>query len=105
MTTDDKFCRTCGESIRAAAEICPKCGVRQTSTPAAIGSSEKSFVTMLILCFVLGIYGVHRFYAGKPGTGIVMLFTLGGLGIWTLIDFIKIATSNFTDGDGNKIQS
>jgi len=105
MTTGDKFCRTCGESIRAAAEICPKCGVRQTSAPAAIGSSEKSFVAMLILCFVFGIYGVHRFYAGKPGTGIVMLFTLGGLGIWTLIDFIKIATSNFTDGDGNKIQS
>ena len=60
---------------------------------------------MLILCFVLGWLGVHRFYAGKPGTGIVMLFTLGGYGIWSLIDFINIATGNFSDGDGNKIQS
>jgi TM2 domain-containing membrane protein YozV len=59
---------------------------------------------MLILCFVLGGLGVHRFYAGKTGTGILMFLTLGALGIWTFIDFIVIVTSNFSDKNGNKIR-
>ena len=67
--------------------------------------SEKGFVPMLLLCFFLGGLGVHRFYAGKIGTGILMLITFGGLGIWTLIDFIIIATGSFTDKDGLKIKN
>ena len=67
--------------------------------------SEKGFVPMLLLCFFLGGLGVHRFYAGKIGTGIVMLLTLGGLGIWTIIDFIIIATGNFKDKDGLPIKN
>jgi len=62
--------------------------------------SEKGFVPMLLLCFFLGGFGAHRFYAGKIGTGIVMLLTLGGFGIWTIIDFIFIATGKFADKDG-----
>jgi len=99
-----KYCSACGESIKAAAEICPHCGVRQLSAPTTNESGEKSFVAMLILCFVLGGLGVHRFYAGKTGTGILMFLTLGGLGIWTFIDFIVIVTSNFSDKNGNKIR-
>ena len=66
--------------------------------------SEKSFVATLLLAILLGGLGVHRFYAGKIGTGIVMLLTFGGLGIWTLIDIIMIAVGNFKDSSGLPIK-
>ncbi len=68
-------------------------------------SSEKGFVPVLLLCFFLGGFGVHRFYCGKIGTGVLQLLTLGGLGIWALVDFIMIATGNFKDSTGAPIRS
>mgnify|MGYP001318090480 FL=1 len=68
-------------------------------------NSEKSFVATLVLCLLLGGLGVHRFYVGKIGTGIVMLLTLGGLGIWTLIDIIMIAVQKFKDSKGLLIKA
>ena len=65
--------------------------------------SEYSTIVTLILCFFFGCFGVHRFYVGKNGTGLLMLFTLGGLGIWQFIDFIIIATGAFTDKQGRKL--
>ena len=62
--------------------------------------SEKSFVVTLILCILLGELGIHRFYVGKIWTGILMLLTLGGLGIWQLVDIIVIAVQKFKDKKG-----
>ncbi len=67
--------------------------------------SEKSWITTLLLCLFLGGLGVHRFYAGKIGTGILQLITVGGCEIWTLIDLIMIITGSFTDKDGNPIKN
>ena len=64
------------------------------------GKSEKGFVPALLLCLLLGGLGVHRFYVGKIGTGILMLVTFGGLGIWALIDLIVIAVGSFKDKNG-----
>lgn len=66
--------------------------------------SQKGFVPTLLLCFFLGALGVHRFYVGKVGTGILMLLTLGGFGIWALIDFVMIAVGSFTDKQGNFVK-
>lgn len=67
--------------------------------------SNKGFVPAILLCFFLGALGVHRFYVGKIGTGILQLLTLGGLGIWALVDFIMIVTGNFKDKQGMAIKS
>jgi TM2 domain-containing membrane protein YozV len=60
-------------------------------------ASTKSRLAAALLCWFLGIFGIHRFYVGKVGTGILMIFTLGGLGIWALIDFIVILVGSFKD--------
>ena len=65
--------------------------------------SEKNWLTTLLLSIFLGSLGVHRFYAGKIGTDILMLLTLGGCGIWYWIDLIMIIMGKFTDKDGNMI--
>lgn len=62
--------------------------------------SEKSFLAAAFLCFFLGIFGAHRFYVGRVGSGILMLITFGGLGIWMLIDFILILSGRFRDDYG-----
>ena len=95
-----KYCEACHRVIDAMAVVCTNCGVMQTAP--GMGS-EKRILPAILLAFLLGVFGAHRFYVGKTMTGIIQLFTLGGLGIWALVDMILIVTGSFTDGDGEKI--
>lgn len=99
------FCRGCGKEIHETAPTCPHCGAPQHANAASGPRSDKDYVVTVLLCFFLGVLGVHRFYVGKIGTGLLMLFTFGGFGIWALIDFIIVVLGNFTDSDGLKINN
>jgi TM2 domain-containing membrane protein YozV len=77
--SSESYCRDCGVVIHARAEICPKCGVRQRTIPT--GSRQRS--TAAILAIFLGGLGMHKFYLGQSGQGIVYL-----LFCWTFIPSI-----------------
>jgi len=61
------------------------------------------WLALFLLTFFVGVLGVHRFYVGKIGTGVLMLITLGGLGVWFLVDLLLVVTGQFTNKDGQKI--
>jgi len=65
--------------------------------------SEKKILPAFLLCLFFGLIGVHRFYVGKVGSGVAQILTLGGLGIWTLVDFIVIISGTFRDGENARI--
>lgn len=98
------FCQGCGQGLVATAAVCPKCGT-PTRNSTIGGVSDKSRTVASVLCFFLGGFGVHRFYVGKVGTGVAMIFTLGGLGIWVLIDFIMILAGSFRDVDRRQVKN
>ena len=50
----------------------------------------KSKTTAILLCFFLGVLGIHRFYLGHTLIGVIQLLTFGGFGIWALIDFFRL---------------
>jgi len=81
---DEKFCSSCGATIKKDAEICPKCGVRQqwpvNAMGAGLAANGKSRITAALLAFFLGGVGVHKFYLGQTGMGIAYL-----LFCWTFI--------------------
>lgn len=96
------FCHSCGNEVNENAVVCVKCGVavnNKTGSTQIGPVSDKEWLTTLLMCLFLGPLGIHRFYTGKTGTGIAMLFTLGGCGVWTLIDLIMILTGSFKDAN------
>lgn len=74
-----------------------------SATYAPVVQSDKRILPAALLCFFFGVFGAHRFYVGKIGSAFLQLFTLGGLGIWAMIDFILIVTGSFRDDDDHKI--
>jgi TM2 domain-containing membrane protein YozV len=83
---NEKFCFDCGSAINARAEICPKCGVRQQPPPGFIGASTasgKNRVAAALFAILLGGLGIHKFYLGQVGQGILYL-----LFCWTFIPAI-----------------
>lgn len=91
------YCQNCGTPTDPIAEFCTKCGIKLAS------EKRKSWLAALLLSLFVGSLGVDRFYLGYIGLGILKLLTLGGCGIWSLIDFILIATDNMTDAKGRPL--
>ena len=98
------FCQNCGAEINDKAVVCVKCGCAVNGVKINQEVESKEGLIVLLLCFFLGCFGVHRFYVGKTGTGVAQLLTCGGCGIWALIDFIMILVGSFTDAKGNPIK-
>jgi len=116
-----KFCNACGATTTAITEICKKCGTRLLTAPATYISPKSRLVTSL-LALLLGMFGAHRLYIGKIGTGVAMLIlTILGVatiwhcflglvflipvGVWTLVDFITAVSGNEEDSEGRPIKN
>ena len=65
--------------------------------------SERRILPAALTCALLGIFGAHRFYVGKPRTAALQLLTLGGLGLWMLSDLILILNGEFEDADRRRL--
>lgn len=96
MQPGDRYCRNCGLDSTT-----PAWSAAQPVVP--LNASDRKRGVATILCLVLGVFGAHRFYAGKVGTGFLWLFTLGFLGIGMLFDLILIVAGEFKDAEGRKI--
>ncbi|HTG00120.1 MAG TPA: NINE protein [Nitrospirota bacterium] len=83
---DEKYCTDCGSLIKARAEICPKCGVRQMPPPSIFTTTApngKNKLAAALFAIVLGGFGIHKFYLGSIGWGIAYL-----LFCWTFVPSI-----------------
>ena len=107
------YCPHCGSPVQPDSSFCQNCGKPLQVQPQAdqnynsyqtYKEREDRWLITLILCIVLGGLGVHRFYTGNTTTGILMLLTLGGCGIWALIDLIMIACNTYVDGNGQHLK-
>ena len=68
-------------------------------------ASPRSRLVALLLGSILGVFGAHRFYVGKVGSGVAQAITLGGLGLWWIYDVILISAGSFRDAEGRLVVS
>ena len=88
-----KYCAQCGAQLVDEAVVCPQCGCPvQPQRSVDPNASPKSRLIALLLCVFVGGLGIHRFYVGKIGTGVL-----------ALVDLIMIACGTFTDSDGKPV--
>ena len=66
-------------------------------------TSDRSFIATWLFAWLLGVLGVDRFYLGKVGTGILKLLTIGGFGIWWLVDLVMTLTNSQRDKFGRRV--
>jgi hypothetical protein len=74
-----------------------------TDPSGTVATSEKSRGVALALAALLGPFGAHRFYVGRPKSGALMLATVGGLGIWYLYDIVMVLAGEFEDARGRRL--
>lgn len=103
------YCPNCGKPVVGETNFCPECGAplkiaNYQNQPASNKTNEDRWLISLILCILVGSLGIHRFYTGNIVTGVLMLITLGGCGVWTIIDLIMIAANTYRDGNGNTLK-
>ncbi len=117
-------CPACGAPLRVAEDAeqttCEYCGTEQAiernrpPTPptfiqidakTAANIRPRSQLIAFFLCLFMGAFGVHRFYTGQITSGIIQLVTLGGLGIWQLIDLVTIGLGRYRDVNGLPLHS
>ncbi len=111
MNDGDMFCPACGSGVSSTRGTTPQYtsapqynGAPQYTYAPLAGVSDKDWLTALLLSILVGGLGVHRFYVGKIGTGVLWLLTAGVFGIGVIIDIIMIVTGSFTDEHGRVLK-
>lgn len=90
-----------GGKLSLKEKIGLKIATKQMKKSANADGAGKSQLVALLLALFVGVLGIHRFYLGYTGIGIVQLLTFGGLGVWALIDLILIITGDLKPRSGN----